>query len=94
MYVSSYIHNKYTQYKHILCKQKLLVLDAINHDESFDSTILYLIFLVYAKLPRVSASRDVLKRAVCIVYLPVEQREINKNHVPDIFTAAFGSNDL
>ncbi len=30
MCVHLYIHNKYTQYTHILCKHKLLFLDAMN----------------------------------------------------------------
>ncbi len=32
MCVYLYIHNKYTQYTHILCKQKTFILDEINHD--------------------------------------------------------------
>ncbi len=37
MCVYLYIHNKYTQYTHILCKQKLLFVN-----ESFNSTNIYI----------------------------------------------------
>ncbi len=38
MHVYLYIHNKYSQYTYIQYVNKNFILDAINHDELFDST--------------------------------------------------------
>ncbi len=40
-----YIHSKYIQYTHILCKQTF-ILNAINRDTFFDSTGALLLLLV------------------------------------------------
>ncbi len=37
-----YIHNKYTQYTHLYYVNKSFYLDAINRDQSFDSTSLWI----------------------------------------------------